>query len=129
MAAYMDAPPPVFSPSTAGPMAPPGPSTTESFGQMTGMMPNGESAAQLVIAASELLLRASQAAQREGRMDWPMTLAQCITQLTEMTAQASMPMTGPADPMLASQGSGGLPSLHSPQTALPMGPLTRPPMT
>lgn len=129
MPGYMDAPPPVFSPSTAGPVPPSGPSMTESFGQMTGGMPQGESAGQLIIAASEILVRASQASQREGRMHWPITLAECVTKLTEMTTEDSAMLAGQAGPMRGGPPpGGGIPSLQSPQTALPMGPLSRPAM-
>lgn len=120
----MDAPPPVFQPSTLGPTPPARehdlPSATQSFSEMTGMSPRGESPLSLIRSAMELLLRAAQASQRSGDMMMPTIIAKVLTELTEASTQSMAPEMPGASGSGMPQGMMGVPSMTSPQTAPPM---------
>lgn len=109
----MDAPPPVFSPSTQGPQA--SPSATPILGQMAGMMPTpGESPTGLLKAAGDLLLRAAQQAQASGDMSLAPIVAQALSLMTDWSSQ-NLQTQGP-------QGGGGMPQMESPLSMPPQLP-------
>lgn len=106
----MDAPPPVFSPSTQGPAGLSG--ATPILGQMAGMMPTpGESPTAMLKAAGDILLRAAQTAQAQGDISLAPIVAQMLSLATDWSSQS-----------LQQQGPQGMPQMQSPQGMPPMMP-------
>ena len=113
MPMMMDAPPPVFSPSTQGPAASPG--ATPIMGQMAGMMPMpGQSPTSMLKAAGDILLRAAQQAQASGDMSLAPVVAQALSLLTDWSTQNLETQSPP--------GGGGMPQMESPLQTPPMLP-------
>lgn len=114
MPMMMDAPPPVFAPSTQGPMPSPG-GATPILGQMAGMMPTpGQSKTAMLTAAGDILLRAAQQAQSEGDMSLAPVVAQCLSLMTDWSSQNLETQQSP--------GGGGMPQMESPLRTPPMLP-------
>ena len=112
----MDAPPPVFTPSTQGPMLGPPRGATPLLGQMAGMVPTpGESPSGLLTAAGNLLLRAAQQAQASGDMSLAPIVAQALSLLTDWSSQH---LQGQESQM----GGVALPQLESPLQHPPLLP-------
>ena len=106
MPMMMDAPPPVFAPSTQGPAASPG--AAPILGQMAGMMPTpGQSPTGLLKAAGDLLLRAAQQAQAAGDASLAPVVAQALSLMTDWSSH-NLQSQEPA------QGPGGMPQMESP---------------
>ena len=105
MPMMMDAPPPVFAPSTQGPAASPGASPI--LGQMAGMLPTpGQSPLSILKAAGDLLLRAAQQAQGAGDMSLAPVVAQALSLLTDWSTQNLETQSPPH--------GGGMPQMESP---------------
>lgn len=110
----LDAPPPVFAPSTQGPMPNQG-GAAPILGQMAGMMPTpGESPTALLKAAGDLLLRAAQQAQSSGDMSLAPVVAQALSLMTDWSSQNLETQQPP--------GVGGMPQMESPLRTPPVLP-------